>query len=215
MGHILELCKRYPQLAPIQESIREVYSILESTFASGHKLLVAGNGGSASDSEHIVGELMKRFHFPRLLSHEFTSSLAALKQTSTLDSEYFDYVHHYLHGAIPAIALTNHNALSSACINDEDGNVIFAQQLYGWGVEGDVFMGISTSGNAKNVIYAAITAKAKGLKVVSLSGATGGKLAKLADASINVPEHETYKIQELHLPVYHTLCMMLEERFFT
>ena len=119
-----------------------------------------------------------------------------------------------LQGGLPAIALTNHTALSSAFANDVDGMLSYAQQLNGYGKAGDVFLGISTSGNSENVMYAAVTAKAKGLKVVGLTGKTGGKLAKLADVAIIVPEQETYKIQELHLPIYHALCLMLEDRFY-
>ena len=119
-----------------------------------------------------------------------------------------------LQGGLPAIALTNHTALSSAFANDVDGMLSYAQQVNGYGKAGDVFLGISTSGNSENVMYAAVTAKAKGLKVIGLTGKTGGKLAKLADVAIIVPEQETYKIQELHLPIYHVLCLMLEDKFY-
>lgn len=219
MDHLLELVKRYPILERVKKNIEDVYSILEHAFACGNKLLIAGNGGSAADAEHIAGELMKSFCLPRNLPYEFIKKIDEARRVVNLKSADlqpadFDYVARNVRGALPVIALTNHNALASACLNDVDGNVIFAQQIYGWGSAGDVFMGISTSGGAKNVLYAAITAKAKGMKVTALSGKTGGALAAIADAAIVVPENETYKIQELHLPIYHALCIMLEERFF-
>lgn len=215
MSHLLELIKRYPVLEPVQNNIQDVYHLLEDAFLNGKKLLTAGNGGSAADAEHIAGELMKRFQCARVLPAEFTSSLAALKKSSNLNADYFDYIHQNLQSALPVIALTGHYALASACINDIDGSIIFAQQLYGWGNRDDVFLALSTSGNSKNIIYAALTAKVKGMKVAALTGGSGGELLKIANASIVVPEHETYKIQELHIPVYHTICLMLEERFFT
>ena len=188
---IEELVKRYPVLESVKGQIENAYKILETCYENGGKLLIAGNGGSAADSDHIVGELMKGFVKRRPVSAELAE---ALKQ-----------------GGLPAIALTNHTALSSAFANDVDGMLSYAQQVNGYGKAGDVFLGISTSGNSENVMYAAVTAKAKGLKVVGLTGKTGGKLA---DVAIIVPEQETYKIQELHLPIYHVLCLMLEDKFY-
>ena len=181
---------------------------METCYENGGKLLIAGNGGSAADSDHIVGELMKGFVKRRPVSAEFAE---ALKQA---DPERGEELAKKLQGGLPAIALTNHTALSSAFANDVDGMLSYAQQVNGYGKAGDVFLGISTSGNSENVMYAAVTAKAKGLKVVGLTGKTGGKLAKLADVAIIVPEQETYKIQELHLPIYHVLCLMLEDKFY-
>ena len=190
---IQELVKRYPVLDAVKDQIEEAYKILETCYENGGKLLIAGNGGSAADSDHIVGELMKGFVKRRPVCAELARKLQ---------------------GGLPAIALTNHAALSSAFANDVDGMLSYAQQVNGYGKAGDVFLGISTSGNAENVMYAAVTAKAKGMKVIGLTGKTGGKLAKIADVAIIVPEQETYKIQELHLPIYHALCLMLEDRFY-
>ena len=205
---IEELVKRYPVLESVKGQIEDAYKILETCYEDGGKLLIAGNGGSAADSDHIVGELMKGFVKRRPVSAELAE---ALKQT---DPERGEELAKKLQGGLPAIALTNHAALSSAFANDVDGMLSYAQQLNGYGIAGDVFLGISTSGNSENVMYAAVTAKAKGLKVVGLTGKTGGKLAKLADVAIIVPEQETYKIQELHLPIYHALCLMLEDKFY-
>lgn len=203
-----ELITRYPVLAGSFEDILKAYETLEQSYAAGGKLLIAGNGGSAADSDHIVGELMKGFVKRRPVSAEFAE---ALKQA---DPERGEELAKKLQGGLPAIALTNHTALSSAFANDVDGMLSYAQQVNGYGKAGDVFLGISTSGNSENVMYAAVTAKAKGLKVIGLTGKTGGKLAKLADVAIIVPEQETYKIQELHLPIYHVLCLMLEDKFY-
>lgn len=203
-----ELIGRYPILEPCRESIRQAYQALEECFLAGGKLLVAGNGGSAADSDHIVGELMKGFVKKRPLPD---SLVQALKEA---DPQRGAELSQKLQGALPAIALTNHVALSSAFANDVDGILSYAQQVNGYGNRGDVFLGISTSGNAENVMYAAVTARAKGMKVIGLTGRDGGKLGAFADISIVVPKQETYQIQELHLPVYHALCLMLEERFY-
>ena len=203
-----ELIGRYPILEPCRESIRQAYQALEECFLAGGKLLVAGNGGSAADSDHIVGELMKGFVKKRPLPD---SLVQALKEA---DPQRGAELSQKLQGALPAIALTNHVALSSAFANDVDGILSYAQQVNGYGNRGDVFLGISTSGNAENVMYAAVTARAKGMKVIGLTGRDGGKLGAFADISIVVPKQETYQIQELHLPVYHALCLMLEKRFY-
>ena len=203
-----ELISRYPVLAPVKADIRTAYETMKECYERGGKLLIAGNGGSCADSEHIVGELMKGFVKKRLVSAEIE---AALK---TVDPQMGAELSEKLQQGLPAIALTNHAALSSAFANDVDGMLSYAQQVNGYGKEGDVFLGISTSGNSENVMYAAVTAKAKGMKVIGLTGRDGGKLAKLADVAIVVPEQETYKIQELHLPIYHALCLMLEDHFY-
>lgn len=202
------LIRRYPVLEPIKSEINQAYRILEECYARGGKLLVAGNGGSCADSEHIVGELMKGFCKKRPVSEAFAEEL------KTIDQERGEVLAGKLQGALPAIALTGHPGLSTAFLNDVDGGLIYAQQVYGYGKPGDVLLGISTSGNAENVLYAAVAAKAKGMKVIGLTGKDGGKLKGAADAAIVVPSEETYQIQELHLPIYHTLCLMLEERFF-
>jgi len=208
MDHLCNLIERYPKLNSVKSEIGNAFELIAESFACGGKLLVAGNGGSASDAEHIVGELMKSFIRTRKLDDSFVSAIR------DVDLEIAEYLVPRLQPGLPAIALSCHASLNTATINDIDGNAIFAQQLYGYGNEGDVFLAISTSGNSKNVLYAAATAKAKRMKVVALTGGGGGKLSMFADVSIAVPETETHKVQELHLPVYHCLCMMLEERFF-
>lgn len=190
------------------EDIRKAYQLLESAFKNGNKLLVCGNGGSASDSEHIVGELMKEFKLKRKV---YGNHAATLKK---IDPELGQVLADNLQGALPAISLTAHSSLQTAFMNDVVPELVFAQQVNGYGNVGDVFLGISTSGNSKNVLYAAVNAKAKGLKVIGLTGGKENKLMKYSDVCIRVPETETYKIQELHLPVYHCLCLMLEEKFF-
>ena len=204
------LIKRYPALSVCEEEIEKAYEILEECFASGHKLLIAGNGGSCADGEHIAGELMKGFKLQRKCTEEFA------KKLKSIDAERGAELAEKLQGGLPTIALDNHQALNTAYVNDvENGGLLtYAQQVYGYGKAGDVLLGISTSGNSKNVAYAAVVARAKGMKVIGLTGAKGGNLASVADVTIKVPETETYMIQELHLPVYHCLCLMLEERFF-
>jgi len=203
-----ELLKRYPQLVPVGESIAAAYQLMESCYEQGGKLLIAGNGGSCADSEHIVGELMKGFENPRPLAAELQERLAL--ENPVLGKELAGC----LQQSLPAIALTGHPALSTAFLNDVDGTMIYAQQVCGYGCEKDVLLGISTSGNARNLEYAVITAKAKGMKVIGLTGKDGGVLGKSADTAVVVPEQSTYKIQELHLPIYHTWCLMLEDHFF-
>lgn len=202
------LIERYPQLETIKADILKAYEILEQSFSSGGKLLVAGNGGSAADAEHIVGELMKGFKKPRKLSPEQGGKLMEI------NAELGKVLAAKLQGALPAIALDGHPALTTAYMNDCEPLLCFAQQVVGYGNANDVFLGISTSGNSKNILYAAVTAKAKGLKVIGLTGAKKCKVEELADVCVKAPETETYMIQELHLPIYHGLCLMLEERFF-
>lgn len=206
--HIDHLIDRYPKLIVCRENIIKAYELLEVAYSSGRKLLVSGNGGSASDSEHIVGELMKEFKLKRKV---FCEQAETLKK---VDAELGQTLAEHLQGALPAISLTGHSSLATAFMNDAMPELVFAQQVNGYGKPGDVYLGISTSGNSKNVLYAAVNAKAKGLKVIGLTGAKENKLMKYADVCIRVPETETYKIQELHLPVYHCLCLMLEDRFF-
>lgn len=206
--HLNHLVDRYPCLSVCREDISRAYELLESAYTNGCKLLVSGNGGSASDSEHIVGELMKEFKLKRKV---FGEQAVALRE---LDPELGQTLSDNLQGALPAISLTGHSALQTAYMNDAVPELVFAQQVNGYGRSGDVFLGISTSGNSRNVLYAAVTAKSKGLKVIGLTGARENRLMEFADVCIRVPETETYKIQELHLPVYHCLCLMLEERFF-
>ena len=207
-SHLNLLIDRYPKLIVCREDIMNAYNLLEEAYRNGCKLLVCGNGGSASDSEHIVGELMKEFKLKRKV---YSDHATVLKE---IDPELGQTLAEHLQGALPAISLTGHSSLQTAYMNDAVPELVFAQQVNGYGKPGDVFLGISTSGNSKNVLYAAVNAKAKGLKVIGLTGAKENKLMKYADVCIRVPETETYKIQELHLPVYHCLCLMLEDHFF-
>lgn len=202
------LAKRYPELSMIVVEIENAYLILEECYCNGGKLLVAGNGGSAADSEHIVGELMKGFENPRKLSDEYKDKLIAI------DDQMGAILANNLQMALPAIALDGHVALTTAYMNDCEPLLCFAQQINGYGRENDVFLGISTSGNSKNILYAAVVAKAKGMKVVALTGEKDSKLSKIADVTIKAPQSRTYMIQEYHLPIYHCLCLMLEEKFF-
>ncbi len=206
--HIDTLINRYPNLIVCKDSVIKAYKILEESYSKGGKLLVCGNGGSASDSEHIVGELMKEFKLKRKV---YAAQAEIMK---TIDLELGTTLAEHLQGALPAITLTAHSSLITAFMNDSEPVLVFAQQVNGYGNPEDVFMGISTSGNSANVLYAAITAKARGLKVIGLTGAKENRLMKFADVCICVPETQTYKIQELHLPVYHCLCLMLEDKFF-
>lgn len=208
MDYIKELIERYPALAACEKDIRAAADAIIESYKAGGKLIVAGNGGSAADSDHITGELLKSFVKKRAPEKKFLDALAAI------DSDTGAYLGDKLQGSLPAIALTNNSALMTASLNDVDGNVLFAQQVMGFGKKEDVFLGISTSGNSKDVIYALVVAKALGVKTVALTGKSGGKCKDIADISIIVPQSETFKIQELHLPVYHALCLTIEEYFW-
>lgn len=208
MKHIDLLVERYPSLEAAKEDIIKAYLLLEESYENGGKLLVAGNGGSAADAEHIVGELMKGFKMPRKPEAAFAEKLVAE------DQELGSVLAENLQGALPAIALDGHPALSTAYMNDCEPLLCFAQQVNGYGKAGDVFFGISTSGNSKNILYAATTAHAKGMKVIGLTGSKDSKLKDMSDVYIKAPQTETYMIQELHLPIYHCLCLMLEDKFF-
>lgn len=208
MRHIDLLVERYASLESARNDIVAAYLLLEESYENGGKLLVAGNGGSAADAEHIVGELMKGFKLPRKPEADFAEKLVEGNQ------ELGSVLAENLQGALPAIALDGHPALSTAYMNDCEPLLCFAQQVNGYGKSGDVFLGISTSGNSKNVLYAATTAHAKGMKVIGLTGAKDSKLKDMSDVCIKAPQTETYMIQELHLPIYHCLCLMLEDNFF-
>ena len=185
--HIQTLIDRYPKLIVCKDDIEKTYELLEDTYNMERKLLVCGNGGSASDSEHIVGELMKEFKLKRMV---YANQAEAMK---AIDPEMGATLAENLQGALPAICLTGHSSLTTAFMNDANADLVFAQQVNGYGKANDVFLGISTSGNSKNVCYAAITAKAKGLKVIGLTGSKESKLSKMADCCIRVPKTETYK----------------------
>ena len=202
------LLTRYPILEQAKDDIIKGYLVLQELYQNGGKLLIAGNGGSAADAEHIAGELMKRFQKPRPVSKGFAEKLIQI------DPQRGVSLSKNLECSLMAIPLVAHEALTTAYINDVDGLGVFAQQLFGYGKFGDVFLAISTSGNSQNVLNAVVVAKALGMKVIGLTGKDGGELAQLADVAVKAPETETYKIQELHLPIYHWWCMVLEEYFF-
>lgn len=208
MKQIELLISRYPSLECVKNDIYEAYKVLEETFQKNGKLLIAGNGGSAADAEHIVGELMKGFKNPRKVNNEFANRL--INENEQLGKTLSEH----LQGALSAIALDGHPALTTAYMNDCEPLLGFAQQVNGYGRKGDAFLAISTSGNSENVLYAAVTAHALGMKVIGLTGEKESKLSAMSDVCIKVPQTETYMIQELHLPVYHSLCLMLEEKFF-
>ena len=205
--HLEGLIKRYPDLEACHKDVVSAYEILENCFKNGNKLLIAGNGGSAADALHIVGELMKSFVLPRKLEKSIVNSIDK-------NCKHNDYLKKNLQMALPAIALVSEIGLTTAYGNDVAPDLVFAQQVLGYGNAGDVFLGITTSGKSKNTIYAAEIAKAKGLYVVALTGDNGGAIKDLADVCIRVPEKETYQIQELHLPIYHAICLELEKSFF-
>ena len=204
---LTELLTRYPALQGNEQEIVAVYEILENCFAMGKRLYLCGNGGSAADCEHIAGELLKSFKKCRPLSSDLVEGLKKQGDRGQVLIE-------SLEGGLPAVSLCGHTAFSTAFQNDRNPMYVFAQQVGVWGQSGDVLLTLSTSGNSKNCIYAATVAKAKNMQVVAMLGGNGGALKALADASVTVPEKETFKVQELHFPVYHCLCAMLEEEFF-
>ena len=208
MKHIDLLIERYPRLDTCKNEIINAYLVMEHCYKTGGKLLIAGNGGSAADAEHMVGELMKGFVLQRKLDSEYQNKL------QSVNKELGETLSENLQGAMPAIALDGHFALSTAYMNDCEPALCFAQQVNGFGNENDVFIGISTSGNSLNVMYAAVVARAKGLKVIGLTGSKDSKLSEFADVCVKVPNTETYMVQENHLPIYHCLCLMIEDRFF-
>lgn len=203
-----ELIERYSALTVVKDDLIKAYEILQECYENGGKLLVAGNGGSAADSEHIAGELMKRFQTPRPIDDELAQKL---KQIDPIRGK---ELARNLERSLMAIPLVAHEALTTAYINDVDGLGVFAQQLFGFGRKGDVFLGITTSGNSQNIMNATVVARALDMKVIGMTGKSGGELATVADVTIKAPETETYLIQEYHLPIYHCLCRMLETHFF-
>jgi len=203
-----ELIQRYPSLEGCKEDIQKAYEALADCFSKGGKVLICGNGGSAADAEHMVGELMKGYLKKRELSQEIKDRL------EQAHPDMGPYMAGKLQGALPAIALSAHTALATAFSNDVDADLVFAQQVLGYGKKGDVLIGFSTSGNASNVLYAFYMARALGMTTIGLTGKTGGRMKNAAEISICVPEVATPHVQELHLPVYHALCAMVEDFFF-
>lgn len=202
-----QLILEHPALEPIKGAIERAYEMITECYKDGGKLLLCGNGGSACDCEHIAGELMKGFLLKRPLTMDEKAAL-------TSQGEEGAYLANTLQRALPAIVLNGLPGLSSAFLNDVDADATYAQQTFAYARPGDVLIGISTSGNAKNVLCAAAAARARGAKVIAMTGEGGGKLANVCDVLINAPERETYRIQEMHLPIYHALCIMIEETFF-
>ena len=203
-----ELIERYPVLSEIKDDITKATKEMITCYESGGKVLLCGNGGSCADCDHIAGELMKGFLKKRPLSSAQKEELTT--NMPSLDDELLSK----LQCGLPAISLPSMTAPNSAFANDVDPDLIYAQGVLALGKAGDILIGISTSGNSKNVCAAAKIAKATGCKVIGLTGCKGGELKEYADVCICVPESETFKIQELHLPVYHCICAMIEEYFF-
>jgi D-sedoheptulose 7-phosphate isomerase len=208
MNRIQQLVFSYPGLDVCASDIKAAFNVLRDCYRGGGKVLTCGNGGSASDAEHIVGELMKGYLRKRLVPEEIRTKLRGVS------AEDGDYLADHLQGALPAISLVSQTSLLSAIANDTATDMVYAQQVYAYGREGDALIGISTSGNSTNVIRAMQVARALGIRTVGLTGRTGGKLKPLCDVCIRVPANDTALIQERHLPILHVLCAMLEEEFF-
>ena len=205
------LIERYPTLECCRGSIEKAVGLMIGSIKAGGKIMTCGNGGSAADAQHIVGELMKGFILPRPID-QFNQKFSA-----RIEREYpqhAEYLKSNLQSAIPAISLVGETALTTAFSNDKAADLIFAQQVLGLGRAGDVLIAISTSGNSKNIIYAIEVARSMDVKTIGLTGRTGGKMASIVDVLINAPSDITHMIQELHLPIYHALCLALEEEFF-
>lgn len=203
---LTELIKKYPSLSVCEKDIKTAYELLYSCYKNSGKVLVCGNGGSAADSEHIVGELMKGFHLPRKLTVEDKSVFSELPDGEKIAEG--------LQKSLPALSLVSHTGLMTAFLNDCDPEFLFAQQVYGYMKAPDVLIGLSTSGNSKNVVNACVTAKALKGKTIAITGAKDSKLSGICDVTIKVPSESTAEIQEYTLPVYHCICAMLEEEFF-
>lgn len=208
MTKLDQLIATYPDLYICASEIQAAFDILRNCYHSGGKVLVCGNGGSAADAEHIVGELMKGYLLRRPVGEDMLAKLEAV------DPQNGRYLASRLQGALPVISLVSQSSLLSAIANDISADMAFAQQVYGYGCPGDTLIGLSTSGNACNVIHAMQVARALGLHTIALTGPTGGALRSLSQVCICVPGENTPAIQERHLPVYHVLCAMLEEEFF-
>lgn len=206
MKHLIELKSRYNLPDDTYKSVLTAFDLLQNCYNNGGKVLVCGNGGSASDSEHIVGELMKNFVLKRKLKNDFIEKANKYDDTNQLVNK--------LEGTLEAISLVSQTSLISAYSNDNDPEFVFAQQVYGYGKKNDVLIALSTSGNSKNVVWAAKTAKILDMKVISITGYKDSQLSLLSDCTIKIQNCETFKIQELTLPIYHALCLELEDYFF-
>lgn len=209
MGHLERMVERYPDLLASAQAVSQAYHALETCYTGGGKLLVCGNGGSAADAEHIVGELLKGFFLKRPVSDDFRKKLA---ESISGDAE---FLAERLQGALPAISLVSQVSFITAFSNDVSPEMIFAQQVFAYGRAGDVLLALSTSGNAPNIVHAVRVAGALGMVSIGMTGASGGLLAQISDIIIKVGLECTPDIQERHQAIYHTLCAMLEERFFS
>jgi D-sedoheptulose 7-phosphate isomerase len=205
---IEELTRRYPELQNLTGQITEAGNLLIDCFRNGGKVMICGNGGSSSDSDHIAGELMKSFESFRPVSSDIA------KRLSDISPDRGNYLAQKLEEGLPAIDLSAHRGLITAICNDIDATLIFAQQLMGYGKENDILLAMSTSGNSRNVVDACITARALKMKVIGMTGMTGGKMKEFCDILINVPEKRTAYVQELHLPVFHAICLIIENHFY-
>lgn len=205
----LSLGQAYPDLHPVLNDVQAAYELLGESFAAGHRLYICGNGGSAADADHIVGELVKGFMLKRPLSDEAHTALRDDHGESA------QFLADNLQGGLPAIALTTHSALMTAFANDVAPELVFAQQVHVYAQPGDVLLAISTSGSSANVLHALRVARTRGVRTLGLTGRTGGQMAALCDVCIRVPHDSTPRIQERHLPIYHALCIALEDRFFS
>lgn len=206
--HLTQLLEDYPRLDCCRESIEKAFFILRECYEKRGKVLVCGNGGSAADSEHIVGELMKGFMLKREICAEHRNKLMAAFP------EDGGYLSDNLQGALPAISLVSQSALSLAFINDVAADMVFAQQVYGYAKDGDVLIALSTSGNSKNVVNAVKVARAFDVRAIGFTGQNGGLLGGLCDTVITAPAVLTHKVQEYHISIYHTICAMLEAEYF-
>ncbi|MBQ8208886.1 MAG: SIS domain-containing protein [Clostridia bacterium] len=202
-----ELFERYPELEACRDAVLDAHNMICNTYENGGCLFTCGNGGSCSDSEHIVGELLKSFKFKRKIDAELSEKLYEMGENGKALAD-------TLEGALPAVSLCGHPALTTAFLNDTEPKMTFAQQLLGLGKKGDTLIVISTSGNSENCVYAATLAKAMGIFTIAMTGEKESKLSELCDVTIKAPENETFKIQEKHLPIYHALCAMAEATFF-
>jgi D-sedoheptulose 7-phosphate isomerase len=203
------LCERYPVLTGIKKNIADAAEVIIKCYAKGGKLLICGNGGSSSDADHLTGELMKSFESARPLDESFRKRLHEISGIRG------GYLAKKLEHSLPAISLSSNTSLATAVSNDIDPALIFAQQVMGFGNEDDVLIGISTSGNSQNILDACITAKALNLNVIGITGKSGGKMKQYCDVLVNVPETGTASVQELHLPVLHTICRIIENHFYS
>lgn len=203
-----ECILKYPLLQQCSKDIINAFTLLVACYSSGGKVLVCGNGGSASDAEHIVSELMKKFKVKRPVDPITRDTLVSLGYEGA------EHLASQLERALPAISLVSHTSIITAIANDIGGDMIFAQQVYGYGKKGDILIGLTTSGNSSNILTAVKVARALDMPVIGFTGESGGKMKALCNVTICVPDSITFQIQELHLPVYHLLCAMLEEEFF-